>query len=52
MPFKPQDHAFLLQGEVFSEDLIGAWLDYKREEEIEPLRLRPHPYEFSLYYDV
>ena len=47
-----EDHAFLLQGEVFSEDLIGAWLDYKREEEIEPLRLRPHPYEFSLYYDV
>ena len=47
-----EDHAFLLQGEVFSEDLIGAWLDYKREEEIEPLRLRPHPYEFALYYDV
>jgi len=46
------NHDFLLQGGVFSEDLIEAWISYKREEEVNPMRLRPHPYEFSLYYDV
>jgi glutamine synthetase len=46
------DHDFLLQGDVFDEDLIGAWISYKREEEVDPVRLRPHPYEFALYYDV
>ena len=46
------DHDFLLPGEVFSEDLIEAWINYKREEEVNAIRMRPHPYEFALYYDV
>jgi glutamine synthetase len=46
------DHDFLLQGDVFTEGLIDAWLAYKREHEIDPVRLRPHPYEFHLYYDI
>lgn len=45
------DHDFLLEGGVFTEDLIQTWIDYKMENEIEPLRLRPHPFEFFLYYD-
>jgi len=45
------DHAFLLRGDVFTEDLIRAWIDYKREKELDPMRLRPHPHEFYLYYD-
>ena len=47
-----QDRDFLLQGDVFSDDLIDAWIDYKRTEEVDAIRLRPHPYEFALYYDV
>jgi len=46
------DHDFLLQGDVFSTDLIEAWISYKRENEVDAIRLRPHPYEFSLYYDI
>jgi len=46
-----RDHAFLTAGGVFSEDLIRAWISYKIENEIEPLQIRPHPYEFFLYYD-
>lgn len=46
-----EDHAFLTRGDVFTDDLIRTWIDYKRENEVEPLRLRPHPYEFHLYYD-
>ena len=46
------DHAFLLKGDVFTPDVIEMWLDYKRKNEIDPLRLRPHPYEFFLYYDM
>jgi len=46
------DHDFLLQGGVFTEALIDAWLSYKREHEVDPVRLRPHPYEFHLYYDI
>ncbi|MFQ5604097.1 MAG: type I glutamate--ammonia ligase [bacterium] len=46
------DHAFLLRGGVFTKDLIRVWLDYKREREIDYIRLRPHPSEFALYYDV
>jgi glutamine synthetase len=46
------DHEFLLQGGVFSQDLIDAWIDYKRENDIDPVRLRPHPHEFELYFDV
>ncbi|MEE2776435.1 MAG: type I glutamate--ammonia ligase [Acidobacteriota bacterium] len=45
------DQGFLLEGNVFTENLIQAWLSWKREEEIDPLRLRPHPHEFALYYD-
>ena len=46
-----EDHAFLLAGNVFTEDLIETWIDYKTDNEVEPLKLRPHPYEFYLYYD-
>jgi glutamine synthetase len=46
-----EDHAFLTRGEVFTDDVIQTWIDYKRENEVDPLRLRPHPYEFHLYYD-
>jgi glutamine synthetase len=45
------DHAFLLRGDVFTEDLIHTWIDWKRTKELDPIRLRPHPHEFSLYYD-
>jgi glutamine synthetase len=47
-----QDHAFLLKGDVFTRDVLDTWAEYKTEQEINPLRLRPHPYEFHLYYDV
>jgi len=46
------DHEYLLEGGVFTPDLIETWIDLKRTNEIDPLRLRPHPYEFALYYDV
>ena len=46
------DHSYLTQGGVFTEDLIGAWINYKRVNEIDPVRLRPHPYEFDLYYNI
>jgi glutamine synthetase len=47
-----KDHEFLLQGDVFTKDVIHTWLDYKRVKEVDAIRLRPHPYEFYLYYDV
>jgi glutamine synthetase len=47
-----QDHAFLLKGGVFTPDVIDTWLNYKREAEIDPVRLRPHPWEFHLYFDA
>ncbi|MCY3735022.1 MAG: type I glutamate--ammonia ligase [Gemmatimonadaceae bacterium] len=47
-----EDHEFLLKGDVFTEDVIQAWITYKREEEVDAIRLRPHPYEFALYYDM
>ena len=46
------DHDYLLEGGVFTPDLIETWIELKRANEIDPLRLRPHPYEFALYYDV
>jgi len=46
------DHEYLLEGGVFTPDLIETWVAYKREIEIDALRLRPHPYEFALYYDI
>jgi glutamine synthetase len=45
------DHNFLTTGDVFTDDLIENWIDYKMNNEINPLKLRPHPYEFHLYYD-
>lgn len=46
------DHEFLLRGDVFTEDVIETWLQYKRKKEVDAIRLRPHPYEFHLYYDA
>ena len=47
-----KDHEFLLQGDVFTRDVISTWIWYKREKEVDAIRLRPHPYEFALYYDI
>jgi len=47
-----KDHAFLLKGDVFTEDVIQTWIEYKFEKEIQPQRLRPTPSEFSLYFDI
>ena len=46
-----EDHEYLTAGGVFTEDLIETWIALKRENEIEPVQIRPHPYEFALYYD-
>jgi len=46
------DHEYLLKGGVFTKDVIDVWLEYKREAELDPVRLRPHPWEFYLYFDV
>ena len=46
------DHQYLLEGGVFTPDLIDTWIEYKRTQEIDPIRLRPHPHEFELYYDI
>ena len=46
------DHEFLLAGGVFTPDVIETWVAYKRENEIDAVRLRPHPYEFYMYYDI
>ncbi|MDD7384261.1 MAG: type I glutamate--ammonia ligase [Actinomycetaceae bacterium] len=46
------DHDYLLEGDVFTEDLISTWIAYKMDNEIAPLRQRPHPYEFNLYFDI
>ena len=46
------DHDWLLEGGVFTEDVIDTWIEYKRTKELDAIRLRPHPYEFSLYYDI
>lgn len=46
------DHEYLLKGNVFTEDAILKWIEYKRENEVDALRLRPHPHEFFLYYDI
>ncbi|HEV7654346.1 MAG TPA: type I glutamate--ammonia ligase [Mycobacteriales bacterium] len=46
------DHGYLLEGGVFTPDLIETWVEYKRTNEIDPIRLRPHPHEFELYYDL
>jgi glutamine synthetase len=46
------DHEFLLRGDVFTDDAIETWIAYKREHEVNPVRMRPHPHEFELYYDI
>ncbi len=46
------DHAFLLKGDVFTEDLIKKWIEYKTDNELNPVRLRPVPHEFALYFDI
>ncbi|MET0228269.1 MAG: type I glutamate--ammonia ligase [Actinomycetes bacterium] len=46
------DHEFLLEGGVFTQDVIGTWIEYKRLHELDAVRLRPHPHEFELYYDI
>ncbi|TYT74096.1 type I glutamate--ammonia ligase [Desulfobotulus mexicanus] len=47
-----EDHAFLLKGDVFTEDVISKWIEYKMEKEVTEVRRRPHPHEFQLYYDI
>jgi glutamine synthetase len=47
-----RDHEFLLHGDVFTADVISTWIWYKREKEVDAVRLRPHPFEFALYYDI
>jgi glutamine synthetase len=47
-----EDHEFLLEGGVFTDDLIETWIDYKMDHEVSQIRLRPHPHEFHLYYDL
>jgi glutamine synthetase len=46
------DHAFLTKGDVFTQDVVDTWIDYKMENEVQALDLRPHPWEFALYYDI
>ena len=46
------DHEFLLEGDVFTRDLLDTWIDYKRTKEVHEVNIRPVPYEFFLYYDV
>jgi glutamine synthetase len=46
------DHEFMLKGDVFTEDVVETWIDYKMSNEVNQMRLRPHPYEFGLYYDA
>ena len=47
-----KDHDFLLKGDVFTEDVILKWIDYKMENEVKAVQSRPHPHEFLLYYDI
>ena len=47
-----EDHAFLTKGDVFTEDVIEKWIEYKTENEVNAIKLRPHPHEFYLYYDI
>ena len=46
------DHEYLLKGDVFTQDVIDSWIEYKHENEVDAINLRPHPYEFHLYYDI
>ncbi|OQA47354.1 MAG: Glutamine synthetase [Chloroflexi bacterium ADurb.Bin325] len=46
------DHGFLLKGDVFTTDMLRTYIAYKRETEVDPIRMRPHPHEFTLYFDA
>jgi glutamine synthetase len=46
------DNAFLRKGDVFTDDVIQTWIEYKQKREIDPIKLRPHPWEFYLYFDT
>jgi len=52
LDFLEKDHDFLLKGDVFTPDLIDMWINYKRENEVDAINMRPHPHEFALYYDI
>ena len=47
-----EDHDFLMKGDVFTQDALETWIGYKRQHEVDALRLRPHPYEFAMYFDI
>lgn len=47
-----EDHEFLLKGDVFTKDVIDMWIEYKTEKEVNAVKLRPHPHEFFLYFDI
>jgi glutamine synthetase len=47
-----EDRDFLLRGDVFTEDVIDAWISYKQTHEVQAIRERPHPWEFAMYYDI
>jgi len=47
-----KDHDFLLKGDVFTPDVISTWISYKMKNEVQPMALRPHPWEFALYSDI
>ncbi len=47
-----EDHEYLLRGDVFTQDVLDTWIDYKRENEVDAINMRPHPYEFFLYHDI
>jgi glutamine synthetase len=47
-----KDHKYLLKGDVFTEDVIETWIQYKYDKEVNPVRMRPTPLEFALYFDI
>jgi glutamine synthetase len=47
-----KDHDFLLKGDVFTQDVLDVWIDYKRTQEVDAIRMRPHPWEFHMYFDI
>ena len=47
-----EDHDYLLEGGVFTKDLIETWIEWKRKNEVDPIRFRPHPHEFEMYFDI
>jgi len=46
------DHEFLLRGDVFTADVIETWIKWKRKSDVDALRMRTHPYEYEMYYDI